>query len=57
MSINRAWNVEHALTSARLSDVRPSEKFLELADQYKMGNISAAELVLKMKKHHEHSIR
>lgn len=57
MSMNRVRNVEHVFTSARLSDARPSEKFLELADQYKRGNISAAELVLQMKKHHDYSIR
>ncbi|MFV3411160.1 hypothetical protein ACNFH8_02665 [Pseudomonas sp. NY15436] len=56
INIKRDQNIEHAMTSARLSGIRPSKKFLELADQYRRGDISAAELVLQTKKQHEYSI-
>lgn len=52
MNMKRDRNVEHALNSARLSGIRPSEKLLELADQYRRGDISAVELVVLTKKHY-----
>ncbi|WP_170842829.1 antitoxin VbhA family protein [Pseudomonas panipatensis] len=50
----RDQHVERALTSARLSGVRPSAKFLELADRYRRGDISLVEMISKMKRHYEY---
>lgn len=51
----RDRHVVRALTSARLSGVRPGAKFLELADQYRRGDISVVEMIFKMKRHYEPS--
>ncbi|WP_422613516.1 antitoxin VbhA family protein [Pseudomonas knackmussii] len=51
----RDQHIERALASARLSGLRPSAKFLELADQYRRGDISVVEMIFKMKRHYEPS--
>lgn len=48
----RSQNVEHTLASLRLSGTRPSAKLLELAEQYRQGTITVAEMVSAMKKHY-----
>ncbi len=48
----REQHVDHALTTTRLSGIKPSAKFIELADQYKEGIISSEQLTDKIKEHY-----
>lgn len=51
-STNQDRHVEHALASASVSGAKPSRKFLELAELYQRGEISAAQIVDEVKIHH-----
>lgn len=51
-STNRNRHVEHAIVSASIAGAKPSKRFLELAELYKRGEISAAQMVAEVKIHH-----
>ncbi|EMD2213681.1 hypothetical protein VQX13_004726 [Pseudomonas aeruginosa] len=51
-STNQDRHVEHALASASVSGAKPNRKFLELAELYQRGEISAAQMVDEVKIHH-----
>lgn len=49
----RNQHIEQVLATTRLAGQQPNTKFLELADQYRQGLISAEQVVAEMKKYYQ----